>query len=69
MGGDGQRHGKWMVMDGAALWRWTARWQLDGEEWCHGDLMTMDDEERRKRNGDVDTAGCGSNKGQPIITL
>ena len=70
MGGDGQRDGKWTVMeDGAALRRWTARRQLDGEEWRDGDLTTMDDEERRKRNGNVDTAGGGSNKGQCVITL
>jgi hypothetical protein len=43
MGGNGQRNGKWTVMDGAELRRWTARRQLDGEEWRDGDLMTMDD--------------------------
>jgi len=69
MGGDGKRDGKWAAMDGAALRRWTARRQLDGEEWRDGDLTTMDDEERRERDGDVDTAGGGSNKGQPVITL
>jgi hypothetical protein len=31
--------------------------------------MTMDDEERRERDGDVDMAGGGSNKGQRAITL
>ena len=40
-----------------------------GEKWCDGDLMTIDDEERCKRDGDVDTAGGGSNKGQRVITL
>ena len=45
MGGDGQRDGKWTVMDGAALRRWMARWQLDGEEWHDGDLTTMDNED------------------------
>ena len=69
MGGDGQRDGEWTVMDGAALRRWTARLQLDGEERCDSDLTTMDDEERRKRDDDVDTASGGSNKGQCIITL
>jgi len=69
MGGDGQRDGKWTVMDGAALRRWTARRQLDGEEWRDGDLTTMDDEERCERDGDVDTAGGGSNKDQCIIAL
>jgi len=69
MGGDGQRDGKWTVIDGAALRRWTAQRQLDGKEWCDGDLTTMDDEERRQRNGDVDTAGGGSNEGQRAITL
>jgi len=69
MGGDGQHDGKWTMMDGAELWRWTARLQLDGEEWRDGDLATMDDEERRERDGNVDTAGGGSNKGQRVITL
>jgi len=69
MGSNGQRDGEWTVMDGAALRRWTARRQLGGEEWRDGDLTTMDDEERRKRDGDVDTAGGGSNKGQRVITL
>jgi hypothetical protein len=45
------------------------RRQLDGEERRDGDLTTMDDEERCKRDGDVDTAGGGSNKGQRVITL
>ena len=66
MGGDGQRDGEWTVMDGAALRRWTARQQLDGEEWRDGDLTTMDDEEQC--DGDVDMAGGGSNKGQRVIT-
>ena len=69
MGGDGQRNGEWTVIDGVGLWRWTARRQLDGKERHDGDLTTMDDEERRKRDGDVDTAGGGSNKGQRVITL
>ena len=69
MGSDGQRNGEWTVMDGAALRQWTAQRQLDGEEWRDGDLTTMDDEERRKRDGNVDTAGGGSNKGQCVITL
>ena len=69
MGGDGQRDVEWTVMDGAALRRWTARRQLDGEEWLDGDLRTMDNEERRERDGDVDTAGGGINKGQRVITL
>ena len=70
MGGDGQRDGEWTVMDGGVLRRWTARRKLEGEERRDGDdLTTMGDEERRKRDGDVDTAGGGSNKGQHIITL
>jgi len=70
MGGDGQSDGEWMVMDGAALRRWTAQRQLDCEEWRDGDLTTMDNEEqRRERDGDVNTAGGGSNKGQCVITL
>ena len=69
MGGDGQRDGELMVMDGVVLRQWTARRQLDSEEWRDGDLTTMDDEERRERDGNVDTAGGGSNKGQCIITL
>jgi len=56
-------------MDSAVLWQWTARRQLDGEELRDGDLTTMDDEEWHERDGDVDTAGGGSNKGQCIITL
>jgi hypothetical protein len=69
MGGNGQRDGEWTVIDCTALWRWTARRQLDGEERHDGDLTTMDDEKRCKRDGDVDTAGGGSNKGQRVITL
>ncbi len=71
MGSDGQGDGELMVMDGAALRRWTARRQLIGKERRDGDLTMMDDDERRKRDGDgdVDTAGGGSNKGQCIITL
>ena len=69
MGGNGQRDGKWTVMDGMALRRWTAQRQPDGEEWRNGDLTTMDYEERRERDGDADTAGGGSNKGQRVITL
>ena len=68
MGGDGQRDGEWTVMDGTALRRWTARRQLDGEEWHDGDLTTMDDKEWCERDGDVDTASGGSNKGQRVIT-
>ncbi len=69
MGGDGRRNGELTVMDGTALWRWTARRQLDGKGQRDGDSMTMDDEEWRKRDGDVDTAGGGSNKGQRGIKL
>ena len=69
MGGDGQRDGEWTVMDNAALRQWTARRQLDGEEWCDGDLSTMGNEERHERDGDAVTAGGGSNKGQRVITL
>jgi hypothetical protein len=69
MSGDEQRDGKWTVMDGAALRRWTAWRQLDSEERHDGDLTTMDNEERRECDGNVDTAGGGSNKGQRIITL
>ncbi len=69
MGGDGRRDGELTVMDGAALWRWTAQRQLDGKGRRDGDLTTMDDEERCKRDGDVDTAGSGSNEGQRGIKL
>ncbi len=69
MGGDGRRDGELTVMDGAALRRWTSRWQLDSEGRRDGDSTTMDDEERRERDGDVDTAGGGSNKGQRGIKL
>ena len=65
MGGNGE----WMVMDNTALQRWTVRRQLNGEEWRNGDLKTMDDEERRERDGNVDTSGGGGNKGQRVITL
>ena len=43
--------------------------QLDGEVRRNGDSTTMDDEEWRKRDGGVDTAGGGSNKGQRGIQL
>jgi hypothetical protein len=69
MGSDGRRDGESMVMDGAALRRWTARWLLDGEGRCDGDSTTMDDEKRRERDGNIDTAGGGSNKGQCGIKL
>ena len=46
-----------------------AQRQLDGDEWRDGDLMTMDDKERCQRDGNVDTDGGGSNKGQRVITL
>jgi hypothetical protein len=32
-------------------------------------LTKMGDEERREPDGNVDTAGGGSNKGQSVITL
>jgi hypothetical protein len=32
-------------------------------------MAPMDNEERRKRDGNVDTVGGGSNKGQRVITL
>ena len=69
MGGDGQPDGKWTVMDGTALWQWTAQQQLDGKEWRDGDLTTMYAEEQRQRDGNVGTADGGSNKGQRVITL
>ncbi len=69
MGGDGWRDGELTVMDGAALWRCTARRQLDGEGQRDGDSTTMDNEERREGDGNVDTAGGGSNKGQRGIKL
>ncbi len=69
MGGDGRRDGKLMVMDDAALRRWTAQRLLDGEGRHDGDLTTMDDKKRRKRDGDIDTAGGGSNKGRRGIKL
>jgi hypothetical protein len=69
MGSDGQRDGKLMVMDGAVQRWWTAGRQLDGEVWRDCDSTTMDDEEWRKRDGGVDTAGGGSNKGQRGIQL
>jgi hypothetical protein len=65
MGGNGQHDGELRVMEGAA------RRQLYGEGRCDSDSTTMDDEELRKRDGDVDvdTAGGGSNKGQHGIKL
>ncbi len=69
MGGDGWRDGELTVMNGAALWQWTAQRQLDGKGRRDGDLTTMDDEEQRERDGDVDMAGGGSNKGQRGIKL
>ncbi len=69
MGGDGQSDGEWTVMDDAVLRRWTARQQLDSEEWRDGDLTMMGNEERRESDGDVDMAGGGSKKGQRVITL
>jgi hypothetical protein len=69
MGGDGRHDGDFTVMDGAARRRWTARRQLDGEGRCGGDSTMIDDEERRERDGDVDTAGGGSDKGQRGIKI
>ena len=63
------RNDKLTVMDGAGLRQWTAQWQLNGEGRCDGDSTMMDDEDRRERDGDVDTAGGGSNKGQRGIKL
>jgi len=64
---DRRRDGNLTVMDGAERWRWTTRRQLYGEGQRHGDSTAMDDEERRKRNGDVGAAGGGSDKGQRCI--
>ncbi len=69
MGGDGRRNGKLTVMDGAVLRQWTARRQLNGKGRRDGDSTTMDDKEWRERDGDVNTAGGGSNKGQRGIKL
>jgi hypothetical protein len=60
-------------MEGAAQRRGMVRpqRQLDGEGWHDGDSTTMDHDEWRKRDGDVDVkiAGSGSNKGQCGIQL
>jgi hypothetical protein len=40
------------------------RRQLDDEGQRDGDSMAMDDEGQRERDGNVGTAGGGSNKGQ-----
>jgi hypothetical protein len=69
MGGNGWRDGELTVIDSAALRKWTAQRQLDSEGWRDGDSTTMDDKERCKRDGDVDTADSGSNKGQRGIKL
>ena len=39
----------------------------DGKGWHDGGLTTIDNEERCERDGDVDTAGGGSNKGQHTL--
>ena len=58
------------MTEGAARRRGLARprRQLEGDGRHDGDSMTMDDEELRERNGDVDvnvdTASGGSKKGQ-----
>jgi hypothetical protein len=71
--GDGWCDGELTLIDGAVLRRWTAQRQLDGEgrreKRRDGDLTKMGDEERREPDGNVDTAGGGSNKGQSVITL
>ncbi len=64
MDDDGRHDGSLTVMDGAARWRWTTRWQLYGKGRRHGDSTAMDDEERRERDSDVSTAGGESDKGQ-----
>ena len=73
MRGDGRRDGELRMTEGAARRRGPARprRQLDGEGRHDGDSTTMDNEEPRKHDGDVDvdTAGGGSNKGQRGIKL
>jgi hypothetical protein len=73
MGGDGLCDGELRVMEGAARWRGTARprRQLNGKGRRGGNSTTMDGEEPRERDGnvDVDTAGGGSNKGHLSIKL
>jgi hypothetical protein len=66
MGGDGRRNGR---IDGDGQCGATAMdgTTADGKGRHDGGLMTMDDEERYKRHGDVDTAGGGSNKGQHTL--
>jgi hypothetical protein len=41
-----------------------ARWQLDGDGGCNGNLIARDNEERRERNGNVGAASGWSDKGQ-----
>jgi hypothetical protein len=50
-------------MDGDG-WRWTGRLQLDIKGRRDGESTAMGDEERCKRDGDVDAAGSGSDKHQ-----
>jgi len=69
MGGDGRHNGDLTVMDGAAQRRWMARQQLDSEGRHDGDSTTKDEEEQCDRDGDVDTAGGGSGKGQHGIKI
>jgi hypothetical protein len=65
MDGNGQRDGDLTGMNGAARRRWKARRQLDGKGRRDDNSSTaMDDEERHERDGDVDVASGGSNKGQ-----
>jgi hypothetical protein len=73
MGSDGRGDGKLRVMEGTARRGGTVRpqRQLDGEGRRNGDSTTMDNKEpcERDGDGDVNTAGGGSNKGQRGIEL
>jgi hypothetical protein len=69
MGGDGWQDGDLSVMDGAARRRWTAQQQLDSKGRRDGDSTTKGEEEQCNRDGDVDTAGSGSDKGQHGIKI
>ena len=60
MDGDGWQ---WMAMDGDG-WQWMAQLQLNIKGWRNGKSTAMGNEEWCKRDGDVGTAGGGSDKGQ-----
>ena len=69
MGGDGRHDGDLRVMDGAARRQWTAQQQLSSKGRRDGDSTTKGKEEQCNHDGDVNTAGGGSDKGQHGIKI